>query len=661
MMDELDDLNGIDLSSNENDGMLFSNVYKVLEGGFERNGIETYLSSVKVGWLAKDIEIFEKLTEDKSWPVSSIIQREIDDRRVKQIAEEYILKSTNNVKYFPPIIVAIVPREPNEHISKFFSILSEQDISSNEIIFSKSDFPTALKERFLDAENKSRVDGLYVLDWLNSQGKLALSWDKAKIYGIVIDGQHRLEALKYALQKKQDVANYLQDVVFLDVSKKANKENRSPAEALRRIFIDINYNAKPVSNARRTLMDDKDLSSLIVQSLVNDDDMNGERLNKYLVPQIVDWHSENLKHSYPQITGVLVLQQLIEDNFLNGVNITSLSDMRTRNRVTRFVEILNTKFLVDEKILSKEKYSGIGKLEESYNEFKDKIDKAPNGGGAPDDKEDILFTMDYNVLNVARDTFEELYSTSIVKLFNEFSPYKRAVAILDKNKVFDNEYNLNRLVIKNPSKLSDEQREQLEKLQTEMKVELDPKFYLIFTVLGQKAFFKHYYKELTRYLQSKTVTETEVLTFTKLWLDKMNFIVDKLVTSNLFSKDQKFSVPPEIQSKHDVGARGIVAGSFWQGIIYNDQNIIYNRQGVDGFVGVLNFLYNVAHEETLLRNESFTLSTWDAIPYSKARIHRKIKQDNPDLEESEVEKIVSSIWLSKLETIKDLVRNTFFI
>lgn len=657
----LTDLSKIDLSTKNNEIMMFSNVYQVMKGGFDVEGIETYLSSVKVGFLIKDIEVFEKLTEDKSWPVSSIIQREIDDRRVKQISEEYILNSSNNVKYFPPIIVAIVPRELNENISKSFTLQKNEDKSLNEVVYEKGSFNETVKEMFINAKNISRIDGFCVLDWLGADEKfsLALGWDKSKNYGIVIDGQHRLEALKYSANIKQDINNHMQDIVFLDISKKAHAEKRSPAEAIRRIFIDINYNAKPVSNARRTLMDDKDLSSLIVQSLVNDDDMSGEREGKFLAPQIVDWHSENLKHSFPQITGVLVLQQLIEDNFLEGSNITSLSDMRSRNKVTKFVKILNGRFLVDEKISSKTKYDGINKLESSHLIFKSQIDQQSSDGSDEENKEDILFTMDYNVLSVARDTFEEIYSKNIVKFFNKFSPYKKALDILGKNNVFNPEYNLNRLIIKQSLKLTSDQKIELEKLKTEMVSELDPEFHLTFTVLGQKAFFRHYYKELSKNLQDVTVNELEVSKFTDIWLSKMNHIIETLMGTGFFSAEQKFVTPKDIQNKFKIENSGVIGSSFWQGIIYNEDSIIYNKQGIDGFVGVLSYLYQVTSNIELLNNDDVNLDLWDKIPYSKTRISKKIKRDYPEKDDEDLKVIIDSIWKAKLETVKQLVKTKF--
>jgi DGQHR domain-containing protein len=549
----IDDLLNSDLSPNIADDVLFSQVYKVLKGGFDLDGVETYLGSAKVGHLAKDIEIFELLTEDKSWPVSSIIQRDVDDNRVEKIANEFILKKHNNVKYFPPIVVAIVPRDKEEGISKNFELKETEGTEDNikKLIFKNGSYAQALEQKFMSSVDRSTLDGFYVLNWLQDQAKDALCWDKKKVYAIVIDGQHRLQALKKAIKKKQEVAQYNQDIVFLDVSKRAHAEGRSPVEAIRRVFIDINYNAAQVTNARRTLMDDKDLSSLIVQTLVNDDDQSGEREGKFLVPQLVDWHSENLKHSFPQITGVLVLQQLIEDNFLSSDNLVSISDMRKSKKVSNFVQNLNSRFLVDQRIDSVTYYQGFKKLAESHQEFRDQIDKQTE----EQDQEDFLFNMDYNVLNVARDTFEEIYASSVVKFFKEFLPYQLAIKMLEQKGVFTISNVLNRIIIKNPKKWTSNEREKITDLASEMRAELDSNYYLCFTVLGQKAFFRHYFKELVRKTESTDITKEIVEEFTTEWLLKMNSLLDRIKDTKFFSNDQQFKTDLKALGDYGVGGK----------------------------------------------------------------------------------------------------------
>jgi DGQHR domain-containing protein len=652
-MKDLNDLIKNDLSGTQGQSLLLSNIYKVIKGGFDTNGVETYLGSAQVSLLANDIEVFERLTEDKSWPVSSIIQRDVDDRRVKEIANDFILKASNNVKYFPPIIIAIVPRESSEEISKSFKSTNE-DLSNpiRQEIHTRGGYNKQLLERFYEAKNHSILDGFYVLDYLDGIASYPLCWDRSKIYAIVIDGQHRLEALKYAMTKKHEIGTYHQDIVFLDLSKKAISEGRNPVEAIRRIFIDINYNAKRVTNARRTLMDDKDLSSLIVQSLVNDDDQNGTRTGRYLEPQIVDWHSENLKHSFPQITGVLVLQQLIEDNFLAGSNVSSISDLRESKKVDRFVSTLNSRFIVDYQISNKTKYIGIQSLSESHSTYKKLIEQQTES----DDKEDLLFSMDYNVLNVARDSFEEIYSKSVVKFFNDVLPYRKAIDVLRANSVFDISDIRHRLIVKNPKKYSDKEKEKIDELSSTMRSSLDEKYYLWYTVLGQKTLFRHYFKELVRHLSQNDVNEATVIEFTEKWITTINLVLEKLSKTKLFKKDQECVLSDALLKKYNISNYGLVAESFWQGIIYNEQNIVYNNQGIEGLLGVIDYAYKTFPIRLVNNEIVFPDDTvWFNISYSPTRTKNKLKQEFSGLDISKYEEVSYNIWSAKLELFKEII------
>jgi DGQHR domain-containing protein len=634
-------------------GTIFSSVYSVVDGGFDLDGINTYLGSSNVETLAKDIEIFEKLTQDRSWPVSMIIQRDVDKKRVKEIAKGFILKSQNTAKYFPPIIIALVPRLESGEISSKFDLEDTltQDIATE--IHKKGSFDDQLLSDFKDAKNLSNFPGLYVLDYWSGIAKYPLCWDIQKVYAIVIDGQHRLEALKLAKDEKPEVAGYKQDVVFLDLSKKAFEIGRSPVEAIRRIFIDINYNARPVTNARRTLMDDKDLSSLIVQSLVNDVETEGARSGKFLTPQLVDWHSENLKHSFPHITGVLVLQQLIEDNYLNGTNLVSIKDLRKTGKVNKFVKILNNRFLVDDRIKTKVVYQGIVSLQESYQVYTKIIEADVEEEG------DFLFSMDYNVLNVARDSFNEFYASSMVKYFNEFFPYAKAIEILKDAGVFDSSNVLNRAIVKSSEQHSENEKQSIDTLRESMHSSLDDMYYLCYTVLGQKAFFRHYYKELLSYLSDKDIFETTILKFTEIWLERMNYVVSSLASHGLFRKDQVFKVDKVILKKRNVSDYGLIAESFWQGIIYNGQSIVYNNQGIEGLVGVLDFIYkSFPFKKDNGKIDFPSDDMWNKIPYSPNRVRSKVKLDDSELDSSEIESISNAIWLSKLDMIKKTIEKT---
>ena len=109
--DELDELADIEKQGASSNEFVLSNVYNIKIGGFGVPvSIKTYLCTVKVEDLASDIAFYETLTKDKSWPVSQIIQREVDRIRVSNIAKTYIQSEGRSIRYFPPLIVALLPK-----------------------------------------------------------------------------------------------------------------------------------------------------------------------------------------------------------------------------------------------------------------------------------------------------------------------------------------------------------------------------------------------------------------------------------------------------------------------------------------------------------------------------------------------------------------------
>jgi hypothetical protein len=133
----------------------------------------------------------------------------------------------------------------------------------------------------------------------------------------------------------------------------------------------------------------------------------------------------------------------------------------------------------------------------------------------------------------------------------------------------------------------------------------------------------------------------------------MNSLLDRIKDTKFFSNDQQFKTDLKALGDYGVGSYGSISSSFWQGIIYNETNIIYNTQGIEGLVGVINYLYKVNFSES-----EYTLpddSIWESIPYSESRIKRKIASEFPDRDSTQHSAIAKSIWKAKLQTLKTMI------
>lgn len=606
-----------------------SNVYNIYKGvsGFADIGVRTYFASATVGRLKQDLETFEKLTKDKSWPVSQIIQRELDRERIRRITTQYLLKE-GNIKYFPPIIVAIIPRNENFGISDDYTY---KEINNDERyrVYKNSDFGNDenAEEIFNNANSLSSVDGFYVLKINEAIDFGILAWDKSKHYAVVIDGQHRLESLKLGADKDNDYNNYKQDVLFIDVSEIIKKKKLTPVESVRRIFIDINYTAVPVNQVRKCLMDDKDLASLFVQALVNDDDPNDNRNGLYLIPQVVDWHSENLKHQLPHITGVLVLYQLMADVVLNKSNIISLSDSMKKSKVKRWVNRLNSLLDVDGRISKERDFSDIVSLKKSFKEYQEEevmqnIDKDEN-----EDSDLSIFNYDYRILDVARQSFEEYYCEPIVYFFQNFQPYKKIISILEDSGAFNKKMILSSLLVTNPSKYEDTHKQSISELKKVLEEKLEDNYYIILTVLGQKTIFEIFFKKLENSIQGD-VDKEKILRNSKKIVSDLNQVF-KLFEQNtgysIFGKKHANSIPPDIRDYFKITKFGILGSNFWEEVIYRNNSIIYNSQGVKALKAVILFII----EYITAKNEGEDTSNLK-IKFEKFQENKIIKRREDD-------------------------------
>lgn len=620
--------------------------YEVKAGGFAsltEGGINTYLSTAKIHTLLNDIDTFEKIIQDKNWPVSQIIQREIDDSRIDEISKTYILQE-GNIKYFPPLTIVLLPRTKADTISDNFieaNTINENEKQSILKIF-KTIFSGNLDEDIMSLFDESTItikaEGLFLVEVNAAFNYNLLIWDKSKYIAVTIDGQHRLMALNKSIKLKKTVENYNQDIIFIDVSDKTINSVKTPIEVVRNIFIDINSKANPVSNIRQYLMDDKDLASLFVQEIVNDYDKDNNREGKYIYPQLIDWHSNNLKHELPHITSILVLYQLMYDYVIRD-NIVKIDDLRSPKKLEKWINRLNTRFLVDEKIKTMTRYS-YRTLESSLkNYIKETKAKNDASNDNDEDKESLIFEYDYNILKVVRDTFSEAYVESIVKFFHELKPYKTCITYYQKANVFDNRYLVNKALIKQTKKMTSNEKDSIQTLKTSYQKYIGDKYDLIYTVLGQKALFYLYFEEIDKNIHN-TITNKRVTKITDNFLKKINNLFDVIDNSNikLFSLQNRVKIPKQQIKKLGLDNKyGTHVYDFWENIIFFDKNIIYNSRGVKSLAEVFKFMLNYLEIE----KKDVSLDDFN-IPYLSSNIKKRLLNEF-DLNLEEAEKYADSI------------------
>lgn len=259
--------------------------------------IRYYLTNVKLSSLEDTFELVEDIPGSIDWGYNAIFQRDIDHERVEnELLGKYLLDK-DRYKFFSPLTIALLPYDA-----------AEKDILNN---YRDTDQPD-------DDENWKRERVGYVkIESLKGMTVGKIKWNKNKVVGTAIDGQHRLLALmKYAKHQRRPEGIDPSEVRIPVTLLVFDQDEGDILPQVRQIFVDINKNAKPVSKARRILLDDKDPFAVFARDLVeNQQDSEGDGL-RY---EVVDWKKGSSKPKDNQLTTIVALYEIVKNIFNDDI------------------------------------------------------------------------------------------------------------------------------------------------------------------------------------------------------------------------------------------------------------------------------------------------------------------------------------------------------
>ena len=183
-----------------------------------------YSSLMTAEQIHQSVSTVKNIREAKS--LDEILQRKLKERKT-DIAR-YILN--NDSRFFNSIILGVFNGVPDwiefDLSDKFESVLSNKDV-----------------------ENSENSMGIMVFD------------GHEQIFAV--DGQHRVEGIKIAFEKnKERVKDDQYSVLFI-----AHLDDDKGRVRTRRLFSDINTNAKPVSKGDRIIIDEDDINAIVARKL----------------------------------------------------------------------------------------------------------------------------------------------------------------------------------------------------------------------------------------------------------------------------------------------------------------------------------------------------------------------------------------------------------
>ncbi|KXV06419.1 hypothetical protein CR51_11890 [Caballeronia megalochromosomata] len=223
---------------------------------------------------------------------NQLLQRDLDDHRVAVELVPYLLNpDRNGPAFFPPVVACLLPflnRAPQPNFPK----AKDAEIVKDFGAWQPTEYGAAFRyDRLLAGEATNEFH----------QSRLGrVNWNPESTELVIIDGQHRAMALlaidrtinhrwngsaeKYKSFYEPIVQRCLdgmtpeeRQIAFANVELPVTviwfpelPEHSSQHQAARKVFVDLNKNARPPSPSRLLLLSDTDLMSIFTRSLLND-------------------------------------------------------------------------------------------------------------------------------------------------------------------------------------------------------------------------------------------------------------------------------------------------------------------------------------------------------------------------------------------------------
>lgn len=580
--------------------------------------IQVYSTNLNVAELEQNFVIYEDLKNVQDWPISKLIQRELDRERTTQICDDYLL-GNGGIRYFPPLTAVLIPTNHVHLPAECYKSPSEAEAS-------------AIKTKVL--ANTPGLEEAQVCQVTGGFAELVgepgddtgfLIWDKQSLVAVVIDGQHRYQALKKAQEKNKTFAHCNVTVNLIDLSKISLNTGESPTEIARNLFITINSTPKEVDEARLVLMDDRDATSTFTQVLVDDSEVD---IIPAVRPELVDWRCDGGKHdSLLSLTGVLTLRGVVSKALFNNLSISSLEDRSSRRKVTQWVKQLDLWIRPDEEIAN-----DCG-TEETIN-HRLELAKA-NSTELEDDEAPFLFSYSTPAAKVIRSIFKDRYLLVFRLIYSDIQPYRTFQATAKKHRAFEKNGKLH-LYLRAFRSKRDEliQNKETESLVARYRADLKEltENQILFTVMGQKALFAAlFYLYLS---EADTENPQELVSLTQSFIDKFNSDFDILQPSKSF--DENFFSLRYKPSLRGFPKEAEFCREFWKGIIVGlNGDLDYSNAAVDLLKSVLCDVLAFDPDE----GGKFAFKNFSTIAARHKKIICKV---NTEMEDDEAQKIAET-------------------
>ena len=607
--------------------------YSKMHFGMGDDIVDIYVLDSSVSDLKSNFQIFEDMSRVEHWPVSMLIQRELNHQRASLICHDYLL-SDGGTKFFPPLIAVLIPTDAN-----FFPCDEYENVTEDDLEALQKIVILPRKDEFEEYEDPvALAKGVYTIPFDDGEEGY-VTWDKRCVSAVIIDGQHRYKALKEAANTNKNFESCKLIVTLIDLTTICSKKNIPPSEVSRDLFVTINNTPEEVSESRLVLMDDRDAISTFTQTIV--DDRNGSESG--VPPELIDWDCDGGKHDNTQsLTGVLTLRQIIQTAMFDNKSLSSIDERSKQKLVRKWIDNMELWLNPDpiiEKQLSKNA-TLYGRYEIACNNIADDDE---------DDSNLFLFSYSSEAAKIIKRRFSDLYLASFKYVFMGLLPYSQLNSLAEEHNV-----TIGKGEIRTYYRSFSGRRKEIEN-SGEIKGELNTykkKFkritqnHLLHTVMGQKSVFSALFEG---YISQKDddATSDDILACAKSFTKEFNNVYDKLHPSD--NHDEFFfGVNYRLKSTRKVVTEsGNLGKDFWHGIIRKFNGEI--DYGITAVKLLKSIIIDIIDYDPGEEDEKFKFTMRKEIIKRHRNILRKI---NDELEEEDAEEIAVKLVKFKESIMK---------
>lgn len=324
--------------------------FRIAESRFKINYVSTSANPARDDGhaaLVKELKpMRDRLDASQLKDLGSLLQRDLNDFRVAQDLVPYLKGQVNNsIGFFPAILAVLVPKG---YLADGATDYPTPAIDPDDP--DKCSFGECWTVKQYRGENKT----------LLPLGMLELAPSHAEI--IVLDGQHRASAFRY-VAGDFDPGKDIHQMFYTEVTPLPRLDMDLPVTLIwfesddgksidpklisRRLFVDVNNNAKRVSASRTILLDDRAATCIATRAFYDQSARNGFAPDKFsLLHGAFDWDSDltdGQMHKFALTTPELINNSLYWAFFgstgFDQLSVTRVGREHVQNTRDKFIRI----------------------------------------------------------------------------------------------------------------------------------------------------------------------------------------------------------------------------------------------------------------------------------------------------------------------------------